>query len=214
MPDSLSERLLRQYEQGERAALEALLRALDETEARLSEESARAPEVLRTQLEDLGRRLHQAKEETERRAEAFREELLSVDPSPDAFRARLVMLELEHASRMRLAEEGLKLLGERTEDALEAARARVKAVCDEVRQGLTLRVQPERLRLVESLAEATRRLAASETALHAAREAAEADRLGAEERIEAAESEAESARTAAREAASSAAAAVQGLAAA
>ncbi|TBR25313.1 hypothetical protein EPO15_02450, partial [bacterium] len=93
MSEGVHDRLLRQFEQGERDALEALLARLSEAEARLGAEAAAAPERLRKHLDDLLAKLASAKAETERRAEQFREELLGVDPSPDAFRARLVMLE-------------------------------------------------------------------------------------------------------------------------
>ena len=169
MKEGAHDRLLRQFEQGERDALEALLRRLAETEARLASDAAQAPERLRKRLDELLTKLAQAKAETEKRAEAFREELLGADPDPDAFRARLVMLEMEHSSRMRLAEEGLRLLGVEAEDALASARARVKEVCDEARVGLSVRVQPERLRLVEALAEASRRATLAERELEGLR---------------------------------------------
>ncbi|TPW21638.1 MAG: hypothetical protein FD126_494, partial [Elusimicrobia bacterium] len=136
MAEGIHDRLLKQFEQGERDALEGLLRRLQESEARLGLEAAQAPERLRKRLDELLARLAQAKAETERRAESFREELLSADPEPDAFRARLVMLEMEHASRVRLAEEGLRLLGVEAEEALASARARVREVCEEARSGL------------------------------------------------------------------------------
>lgn len=166
----MNEELLRRFEQGERDALDALLRRLAETEARLATEASQAPGRLRKRLDELLAKLAEAKAETEKRAESFREELLGVDPSPDAFRARLVMLEMEHASRVRLAEEGLRLLGVEAEDALASARARVKEVCDEARVGLSVRVQPERLRLVEALAEASRRASLAERELEGLRE--------------------------------------------
>lgn len=165
-----TEKLLKNYEQGERAALEALGRRLDETEARLVEQAAKAPERLRVRFDELSARLRAAKEETDRRAEAFREELLSAEPSPDAFRARLVMLEMEHSSRIRVAEEGMRLIAGELEEALAAARARVKSFCDEAREGLATQVKPERMRLVEALAEASRRLALAESELARLRE--------------------------------------------
>ncbi|MBI3298106.1 MAG: hypothetical protein HYZ75_08080 [Elusimicrobia bacterium] len=179
-----TDRLLRHYEQGERAALETLARRLDDTEARLLEQAASAPERLRGRLEELAARLHAAKAETDKRADSFREELLSVEPSPDAFRARLVMLEMEHASRLRLAEEGLRLLGGELEEALLSARARVKGFCDEARAGLQSQVAPERLRLVEALAETSRRLAADEEELRRLREEAPRAAAAAAERVQ------------------------------
>ncbi|MBI5597493.1 MAG: hypothetical protein HY928_15495 [Elusimicrobia bacterium] len=179
-----TEKLLRHYEQGERAALEALGRRLDETEARLVEQAAQAPERLRHRFDELSQRLRAAKEETDRRAESFREELLSAEPSPDAFRARLVMLEMEHASRIRVAEEGMRLIAGEIEEALAAARTRVKSFCDEARAGLSVQVQPERMRLIEALAESSRRLAAAEKELAVLREKTSRGSTELEDRVE------------------------------
>lgn len=194
MNEGAHDRLLKQFEQGERDALEALLRRLAETESRLAAEAAQAPGRLRKRLDELLAKLAEAKAETEKRAESFREELLGVDPSPDAFRARLVMLEMEHASRVRLAEEGLRLLGVEAEDALASARARVKEVCDEVRVGLSVRVQPERLRLVEALAEASRRASMAERELEGLREKGGRGAAEAAQALESAQREAAAAK--------------------
>lgn len=194
MAEGVHDRLLRQFEQGERDALDGLLRRLQEAEARLGLEAAQAPERLRKRLDELLARLAQAKAETERRAEAFRSELLAAEPDPDAFRARLVMLEMEHASRVRLAEEGLRLLGVEAEEALASARARVREVCEEARSGLTLRVQPERLRLVEALAEASRRAAAAESELNRLRESEGKEGARLSHELEAAQREAAAAK--------------------
>ena len=109
-------------------------RCVDEAQQKLLEAGKEAPERIRPQLDDLGRRFSEAKQESERHAASFREKYLSGVTSEDEFRAHLVMLENEYSSRVRIAEEGIRLLLQNLVEHFAGVEQQVKRRCAQARE--------------------------------------------------------------------------------
>jgi hypothetical protein len=150
--DGAPDELLRAFELEEERTLAALEARLAQAETRIVTEAEGLPVQLEARIGDLLGRLSDAKAEGERRAEEFRQKLLAAGAvSEDEFRARLVMLEMEYSSRLRLAEEGLHLLAEGLRAALESTRDKPRQLIEEVRGCLRLEVSPSRARVAQEL---------------------------------------------------------------
>lgn len=181
------ERLLREFELGEAQAVSALDSRLTQIETQTLALAEGLPGQFEARMNDLLRRLTEAKAEGEQRAEDFRRKLLTAAVSEDEFRARLVMLDMEYASRLRLAEEGLGLLAESVRTGLKVSREGAKQLIDEVRDSIRLQVSPSRGRIAQELRVKAERVAELEKAVAPVREA-EAVRRSLEESVQALES--------------------------
>ncbi|MFA5138629.1 MAG: hypothetical protein WC728_05290 [Elusimicrobiota bacterium] len=150
--DGGADELLRGFEMEEEKAFSALESRLAQIETRILTQAEGLPAQFEARMSDLLRRLSDAKAEGDRRAEEFRQKLLSAGPvSEGEFRARLVMLEMEYSSRLRLAEEGLGLLSESVRASLESMRDGPRRLIEEVRGSLHLEVSPSRGRIAQEL---------------------------------------------------------------
>lgn len=179
---------LDEFQREEEKAQQALDRRIGEVEARLVEESSDPARGLALQLADLDRRLAESKAESESRAGTVRAKLSAGPVSQEEFRAQLVMLDMEYASRLRLAEEGLRLLSGGLEQALEAGRSRIRVLVGELRDALRLQVNPSRKALAGAMAQREDQLREKALALEKARGEAEEARC----RLRAAEKDRES----------------------
>jgi hypothetical protein len=125
--DEAPERLKKLRIEGEAFLRDAHAR-LEEAHEKLQAAAREAPVRIRRELEELNRRIAEAKGESERHAAAFREKYFSGVPSEDAFRSHLVILEMEYSGRLRIAEEGLRLLTDSLEQHLSGVSRRVDAL--------------------------------------------------------------------------------------
>lgn len=159
------EQLLKRFERSEQAAIEAVLRRIGRAQARIAETAGKIPASLARELDSIRARLDEARRSAEARVEEFRAKLIEGPLTEEELRARLVMLEMEYASRVKLAEQGFDLLAERFENHVATGRHWISDVCDEVREAVRLDVKPVRARLGEALVERSRALAAREREL-------------------------------------------------
>jgi len=159
------ERLLEDFDKAEAEAFDALFARVGELESRRGQEGERTKDALQRQLQGIRRRLSSAAEDYTRRSEAFHKQLLEGTASPEEFRARLVMLEMEYSSRLRIAEEGLQLIGTRLVEHAEDNEGWFRGLLGEVRQALQARLRPVREELEQALRERERSLEERRAAL-------------------------------------------------
>jgi len=126
---------------------------VDEAQQKLLEAGKEAPGRIRPLLQDLNGRLAEAKLEYERHAASFREKFLAAGAGEDEFRARLVMLESEYSSRLRIAEEGLRLLLENLDERFQGVEEQVKRRCAQAREFIEGWGRPVHEQLLELLRE-------------------------------------------------------------
>ncbi|OIO04548.1 MAG: hypothetical protein AUJ52_15195 [Elusimicrobia bacterium CG1_02_63_36] len=160
-----TEQLLKRFERSEQAAIESALRRIGRAEARIVETAGKIPASLSRELDSIRARLDDARRSAESRVEEFRAKLIEGPLTEEELRARLVMLEMEYASRVKLAEQGFDLLAERFENHVATGRNWISDVCDQAREAVRIDVKPVRARLGEALVERSRDLAAREREL-------------------------------------------------
>ncbi len=160
-----TEHLLKRFEAAEQDAIEGVMRRIGKTEAKIAENVGKIPRSLSKELDAIRGRLENARRTTEDRIEEFRSKLIDGPLREEELRARLVMLEMEYASRVRLAEQGFDLLADRFEDHVASGRNWLSDICDQVRSAVRLEVKPVRAQLGEALVSRARALAAREREL-------------------------------------------------
>jgi DNA repair exonuclease SbcCD ATPase subunit len=160
-----TEQLLKRFDEAEREAIESVMRRIGKAEAKLAASVDKVPVSLGRELESIRERLDSARRSAEDRVEEFRAKLIEGPLTEEELRARIVILEMEYASRVRLAEQGFDLLAERFEDHVSTGRHWLSDVCDQVRQAVRLDVKPVRARIGEALVERARALAEREREL-------------------------------------------------
>jgi len=137
--------VLKEFEDAEDAALQELLQRLSQAEDELRVRSGKATELLSRRFSDVRARLDQAARAHGDKVEAFRKELTDGPPDEDAYRARLVMLDMEYASRLRLAEEGLGLITDWAAEREAENLSWSKRFMEGLRTALETRVRPSRV---------------------------------------------------------------------
>lgn len=115
---------------------EPMFERLDDLEFRVLKEMDEFCDRFQREVGDVRRQLAKAKREFERRAEEFREKLVAGPINEDELRARMVMLEMDYGSRVRLAEEGWKLLKDSLEERFATEKVRLRNIIDDVREAL------------------------------------------------------------------------------
>ncbi|PCI36242.1 MAG: hypothetical protein COB53_10230 [Elusimicrobia bacterium] len=165
-----TEQLLKRFEESEKDAIEGVMRRIGKTEAKIAQAVGKIPRSLSKELDSLRGRFEDARRSADDRVEEFRGRLIDGPLSEEELRARLVMLEMEYASRVQLAEQGFDLLAERLEDYVASGRNWLSDVCDQVRLAVRVDVKPVRARLGEALVQRADALAALERELGGLRE--------------------------------------------
>ncbi|MEE8425071.1 MAG: hypothetical protein V3S11_04550, partial [Elusimicrobiota bacterium] len=115
---------------------EPMIERLDDLESRVLGEMDEFCDRFQRDVGDVRRQLSKAKREFERRAEELREKLVAGPINEDELRARMVMLEMDYGSRVRLAEEGWRMLKDSLEERFETEKVRLRNIVDDVREAL------------------------------------------------------------------------------
>lgn len=119
-------------EGGLKAARDAFLSQAAAARERSSSALERFAHRFSVQLEDLSRRLKEAGDRSESGARRLEIRLKGGAFSEDDLRARLAILDMEYASRARLAEEGLRVLEEDFRRHLEGERRRLEGLLEDL----------------------------------------------------------------------------------
>jgi chromosome segregation ATPase len=141
--------ILRELERVDQEALEKLRARMAALENKALEQAHSSFARYERQFEDLLQRMSDAKQAFEESSDELRGKLVEGPVNDDELRARLVILDMEYGSRMRLAEEGFRLLRKSFEDHLDGERVRARGFADDARDALRERVHLGRGKILE-----------------------------------------------------------------
>ncbi len=139
----------RELDKVDAEALERLHTRLLGLERESFEVAERSYQRYEKRFEDLLSRMSAAKRGFDGSVDDLREKLVAGPVNEDELRARLVMLDMEYGSRLRLAEEGFRLLKTSFDEHLNEERLRSRNLADDARDALRERVQLGRGKILE-----------------------------------------------------------------